>query len=188
MDTHALVPLIAFVAYVPLLGILLANRPWQRQQKLLLLYLIPAIAWSFTDFLFRGAFFPESDHVLLKVVLCTGLWMGGMNENWVILYNRFRVERGNGVFARTGSFDHILRGNVFVLKDPESSMIHLATADCTGLEAVGNRLYGGNGQVVSGKAKPIVLERNQAFPLADAERPQPAVPSIYEWQRSRAPR
>jgi len=76
MDTHALVPLIAFVAYVPLLGILLANRPWQTQQKLLLLYLIPAIAWSFSDFVFRGAFFPDRGDLLLKVVLCTGLWMG----------------------------------------------------------------------------------------------------------------
>jgi len=76
MDTHALVPLIAFVAYVPLLGILLANRPWQRRHKLLLLYLIPAIAWSFSDFLFRGAFFADRGDVLLKVVLCTGIWMG----------------------------------------------------------------------------------------------------------------
>jgi len=116
----------------------------------------------------------------------TGLWMGGMNENWLILHNRFRVERGNGVFAKTGSFDHFLRGNVFVLKDPKSSMIHLATSDCTGLGVVDNQLYGGNGQIVSGKAQPVVLERNQALPLGDAARPQPAVPSIYEWQRSRA--
>jgi diguanylate cyclase (GGDEF)-like protein len=76
MDIHALIPLIAFVAYVPLLGVLLANRPWQRRHKLLLLYLVPAIAWSFSDFLFRGAFFPGRDDVLLRVVLCTGIWMG----------------------------------------------------------------------------------------------------------------
>jgi hypothetical protein len=25
-----------------------------------------------------------------------GLWMGGMNENWLILYNRFRVDSGPG--------------------------------------------------------------------------------------------
>ncbi len=74
MNTEALIPLIAFVAYVPLLGILLANRPWQRRHKLLLLYLIPAIAWSFSDFLFRG--FGTQDEVLLNIVLCTGIWMG----------------------------------------------------------------------------------------------------------------
>jgi hypothetical protein len=46
----------------------------------------------------------------------TGLWMGGMNENWLILYNRFAVDAGPGVFAKTASFDHIIRGNVFVLR------------------------------------------------------------------------
>ena len=29
-----------------------------------------------------------------------GLWMGGMNENWLILHNRFVVDRGPGVFAK----------------------------------------------------------------------------------------
>jgi len=74
MKAPGLVPLIAFVAYVPLLAILLANRPWQRRHKLLLLYLIPAIAWSFSDFLFRGFF--TQDELLVNLVLCTGIWMG----------------------------------------------------------------------------------------------------------------
>jgi hypothetical protein len=115
----------------------------------------------------------------------TGLWMGGMNENWLILYNRFRVEKGSGVSAKTASFDHILRGNVFVLADPKASMVHLATADCIGLEILDNALYGGNGQFATGKARPAVLAGNRALPLADAPWPTPAVPSIYEWQRSR---
>jgi diguanylate cyclase (GGDEF)-like protein/putative nucleotidyltransferase with HDIG domain len=76
MNTQALVPCIAFVAYVPLLGILLANRPWQRRHKLLLLYLIPAIVWSFSDVLFRGNFFMQDKLLLVRIVLCTGLWMG----------------------------------------------------------------------------------------------------------------
>ena len=74
MNIEALIPLVAFVAYVPLLGILLANRPWQRRHKLLVLYLIPAVAWSFSDFLFRG--FHTQGELLLNVVLCTGIWMG----------------------------------------------------------------------------------------------------------------
>jgi len=118
----------------------------------------------------------------------TGLWMGGMNENWLILYNRFQVQRGNGVFAKTASFDHILRGNVFVLKDPKASMVHLATPDCIGSEVLDNTLFGGNGQTVTGKAKPAVLEGNRTLPLTDAPRPKPPVPSIYEWQRYRASR
>jgi hypothetical protein len=115
----------------------------------------------------------------------TGLWMGGMNENWLILYNRFQAEQGNGVYARTASFDHIIRGNVFVLKDPKASMVQLFTADCTGVEILGNRFYGGNGQILSGNALPAAVEGNQILPLGDAPRPKPAVPSIYQWQQNR---
>jgi len=116
----------------------------------------------------------------------TGLWMGGMNENWLILYNRFRVEKGPGVMAKTSSFDHILRGNVFLLKDPKAAMVHFATPDCTGIEVRDNRLFGGNGQFVTGVAQPAILDGNRAVPYNDAPRPQPAVPSIYEWQHHRS--
>jgi len=112
-----------------------------------------------------------------------GLWMGGMNENWLILHNRFVVENGPGVFAKTVSFDHIINNNVFMLKDETSPMIHLATADCIGIEATDNRLYGGNGQFVSGKSNLTLSDGNQALPLAQPERPEPVVPSIYEWQQ-----
>ena len=114
-----------------------------------------------------------------------GLWMGGMNENWLILYNRFRVGGGHGVFAKTASFDHVIRGNVFVLKDPKAAMVHLATPDCTGVEILDNLLYGGSGQIASGAARPAVLERNQAKPPDEPPRPTPSVPSIFEWQRQR---
>jgi diguanylate cyclase (GGDEF)-like protein/putative nucleotidyltransferase with HDIG domain len=94
MNPEALIPLVAFAAYVPLLGILLANRPWQRPHKLLLLYLIPAIAWSFSDFLFRG--FHGQDE-LLKVVLCTGIWMGA---GFYCFFYSFYQNRGrNGFLA-----------------------------------------------------------------------------------------
>ena len=113
----------------------------------------------------------------------TGVWMGGMNENWLILYSRFAVEKGPGVFAKTVSFDHIIRGNVFVLKDNSSSMVHLATADCIGTEIIGNTLSGGNGQFAAGAGKPSVIEDNKALALQDVPRPTPAVPSIYQWQQ-----
>ncbi len=113
-----------------------------------------------------------------------GLWMGGMNENWLILYSRFVVDNGPGVFAKTASFDHIVKDNVFILKDGKSPMIFLATSDCLGTEIIGNRLYGGNGSLVAGAAEPAVVKNNKAFPLGDASRPILAleVPSIYEWQ------
>jgi len=114
-----------------------------------------------------------------------GLWMGGMNENWLILHNRFVVDSGPGVFAKTSSFDHIIRDNVFVLKDNKSPMIQLATADCTGVEAIGNQLHGGNGRIVAGPGQLALNEGNQVLPLSTAPRPEPAVRSIYDWQRQR---
>lgn len=112
--------------------------------------------------------------------------MAGMNENWLILYNRFVVERGQGVYAGTTSFDHIIQGNVFVLKDGASSMISLSRTNCVGIEVRENRLYGGNGRIVAGAAQPLVLEGNQAFPPGEGPRPAPPVPSIYEWQQNLA--
>ena len=112
-----------------------------------------------------------------------GLWMGGMNENWLILYNRFVVENGQGVFAKTGSFDHIIRYNVFVLHNQDSPMVFLATPDCVGVEITENSLYGGNGRFASGIGKPARISGNRAHPPGSAPRPAPAVPSIYQWQK-----
>jgi hypothetical protein len=113
-----------------------------------------------------------------------GLWMGGMNENWLILYNRFTVEKGQGVFATTASFDHIIRENVFILKDKTSPMVFLGSPDCIGVEIEDNHLYGGSGKVFSGKAKAERLQGNKTYPLGEAARPKPPVPSIYEWQNA----
>ena len=122
-----------------------------------------------------------------------GLWMGGMNEAWLILHNRFIVQSGPAVFARTSSFDHIIQGNVFVLADPKQPAIHLATADCIGIEIIGNRVYGGAGRLLAGPAKPLLDRDNLFAPLPPAPsaslgagppHPIPTVPSIFAWQRS----
>jgi len=75
MNTHALIPLIATIAYIPLFGILLSNRPWDRKRRLFLLFLIPAILWSFTDILFRGDFFIQDKLLLFKFGTCFAIWM-----------------------------------------------------------------------------------------------------------------
>jgi len=116
----------------------------------------------------------------------TGVWLGGMNENWLILYNRFVVEKGEGLSARVFSFDHIIRGNVFILRDQRSPMVRLLTADCTGIELVDNALYGGDGKVWAGKGRPAVEKGNAVHRLSGAKRPAPAVASIYEWQQAHA--
>jgi hypothetical protein len=112
-----------------------------------------------------------------------GIWMGGMNEDWMILYNRIAAKDGEGVFTRTFSFDHIIRGNVFVLMKPDSPAVTLSTPDCTGVEIYDNVVYGGNGKLVGGNGNPLLERDNKFLPYQEnPPAPQPAVPSIFEWE------
>lgn len=113
-----------------------------------------------------------------------GLWMGGMNEAWLILHNRFVVGRGPGVVAKTASFDHLIQDNVFVLLDPEPAAIYLLTPDCTGIELRDNRFYGPVRRVTGGAIAPTVDSGNQVRAAGESERPQPAVRSIFAWQQA----
>jgi hypothetical protein len=113
-----------------------------------------------------------------------GLWMGGMNEAWIILHNRFVVENGPGVIMKTASFDHIIKGNVFCLKNADAAVL-MATPDCTGVELLGNTVYG-TSTLVSGAAKPAREEENHVnTSYTPAPKPEPKVPSIFEWQRQK---
>jgi diguanylate cyclase (GGDEF)-like protein len=70
MNIYCIPPLLAAVAYMPLLGILLANRPWNKQQRLFTWFLITAIFWSVGDVLFRSSLFLPHKFILFKTVLC----------------------------------------------------------------------------------------------------------------------
>lgn len=119
----------------------------------------------------------------------TGLWMGGMNESWLILYNRIAAGSGEGISARTFSFDHIIRGNTILLSNPQQPAVRLGTRDCTGVEITENRILGGSGVLVSGPGRPLVDRDNTFAPLnKDAAGPAPEVPSIFTWQRQQGPR
>jgi hypothetical protein len=116
-----------------------------------------------------------------------GLWMGGSNEGWMILHNRFDVQKGVGVFAKDASFDHTIAGNTFVLRDATASALHLAREDCIGVELLNNRILGG-ASTWKGRA-PLIEKDNVRVALGnatnEAARPRPAVASILEWQRAR---
>ena len=132
----------------------------------------PLFQWAASGCVIRKSVFHESD----------GQWHSGWTNENLIEQCVIESVRGHGVMAKTSSFDHIIKNNVFVLKDGKSPMISLATADCVGTEIVGNKLLGGSGRIVSGKAKPALLKNNKALPPGQAPRPSPKVPSIYEWQ------
>lgn len=76
MNIYVVLPLIATIAYIPLLVTTASNRPWQRRHTLFMLFLIPAILWSLTDVFFRGNFFPQYEHLLFKVILIVYSVMG----------------------------------------------------------------------------------------------------------------
>ncbi len=120
----------------------------------------------------------------------TGLWMGGMNENWLILHNRFIVDKGPGIYARTCSFDHIIRGNVFLLRRADQPAVMLATDDCTGVEVIENHVVGKGAKMIAGKAKPLAVSDNTVTShgsnrqsASDFPRPKPKTQSIFLWQR-----
>jgi hypothetical protein len=70
MNIQSLIPLIATIAYIPLIIILYANRPWQRQKQIFVLFLIAAMSWSFGDFLFRSDFLMTEKTIIAKAVIC----------------------------------------------------------------------------------------------------------------------
>lgn len=114
-----------------------------------------------------------------------GVWMGGMNEAWLFLYNRFVVGRGPAILAKAASFDHIIQGNVFVMMEPYPSAIYLGSRDCIGIELINNRFYGDVDQLIGGNARPAVEKDNRILQSGNIARPHPPVRSIYEWQQER---
>ena len=114
--------------------------------------------------------------------------MGGMNRGWLILHNRIVCESGPGVFMKTNSDEHLIRGNVFVIRKGKAPGLVIGTEDCDGVRFVDNRVYCA-GPLVGGKGRAASTEGSRRLaPPADAapDRPKPQVASIFEWQRRAA--
>jgi hypothetical protein len=120
-----------------------------------------------------------------------GLHMLGGNEAWMILHNRFVIDDGRAVYAKEKSFDHIILGNVFILKKPALPPVLLG-ADSVGVELVDNTFFGVTPPLVGfagGKTALLVDEGNTSQPGVPQELPplpSPPVPSIFAWQREQA--
>ena len=71
MNIYALFPLVAVIAYIPLLITTISSRPWQSRHKLFILFLVAAMTWSLTDIFLRSNSFPEYNNFLLKLILIT---------------------------------------------------------------------------------------------------------------------
>jgi diguanylate cyclase (GGDEF)-like protein len=58
MNAYAIAPLIATIAYIPLLITTAVSRPWQKRHFLFILFLASAMMWSLVSFLDRSQLFP----------------------------------------------------------------------------------------------------------------------------------
>jgi len=75
MNANVLIPLIATITYIPLFVILLSTRPRQQRHKLFLLFLIPAVLWSFSTFLSMSDLLIHNKPLEVKIVLCIAILM-----------------------------------------------------------------------------------------------------------------
>ncbi len=76
MSIYVLLPLIATVAYIPLLVMTIGSHPWQRRHSLFILFLVPAMIFGSIDFFLRGNLFPQYSSLLLKLLLITYTLVG----------------------------------------------------------------------------------------------------------------
>ncbi len=74
MNIYVLFPLVAIIAYIPLLVMTISSRPRQRRHRLFLLFLASILVWSSLDFLLRSNFFPQYKLLLFELVLITYAW------------------------------------------------------------------------------------------------------------------
>lgn len=118
-----------------------------------------------------------------SVSLRDGFHLGGMNQQWMLMYNTITVDNGAGIVSRFGCSDNIIQGNVFILKNPAFPMAYYEFLDNTGDRLIGNTVYGGNGKLSAGPGKPETVKDNHFLPLtANPAAAKPPVPSIYLWQ------
>ena len=70
MNINSIPPLLASVAYIPLLVIFLMGHNWKKKHALLIVYLISAMVWSLSSFFLRSDFFPEYKLLFFNTTLC----------------------------------------------------------------------------------------------------------------------
>jgi len=69
MNVYALFPLIATIAYIPLLITTASSRPWHRRHTLFIVFLVSAMIWSLLDYFFRSNLFPQYNVIIWKATV-----------------------------------------------------------------------------------------------------------------------
>ncbi|MFW6116694.1 MAG: histidine kinase N-terminal 7TM domain-containing protein, partial [bacterium] len=93
MNSHTLIPLVATIAYVPLLILLAGNRPWERRQTFFFLFLASAFLWSFSDIFVRSDLLMAQKLLVAKAVLCLGILHGVQYHYFLRTFHNSRQVR-----------------------------------------------------------------------------------------------
>ena len=71
---HSIVPLVSAIVLIFLLAVIFLNRQWQKQHKLLAIYIIAAIFWAIGDSILRSDFLLEYKLLLFIIVILGSVW------------------------------------------------------------------------------------------------------------------
>ncbi len=69
MNAYTIAPLVAVIAYIPLLVMAAVSRPWQKRNTLFIIFLVSAVLWSLVDLLYRSNYFPGYNEYFFKFVV-----------------------------------------------------------------------------------------------------------------------
>lgn len=98
MNIESVLPLVAALAYIPLLLILVVHKQWHKQQVLLLLYLVFAVLWGLATFLLRSDYLVDYKVVLFKIAFC-GLPLTAVQLYYFMMYY---YRQSGGIGAKIG--------------------------------------------------------------------------------------
>ncbi len=71
MNAYAIAPLVAVIAYIPLLITTAASRPWQKRYTYFALFIVAAIIWSMIDVFLRADFYPENRFLFFQLTIAS---------------------------------------------------------------------------------------------------------------------
>ena len=74
MNIDIFISLVTCVAYIPLLASTVSTWPWSHRHRLFILFLLPAVCYSISDYIFHGNFFPQSSTLLIKISSIILIW------------------------------------------------------------------------------------------------------------------
>ncbi len=98
MGLQEIIPLLAAIAYMPLLIILLFNRPWRKQNTLFALYLTAAMTWGLSTLLLRSETLLEHKLVLFRINIFCFVWVTVQYYYFL----RFYLHQSGGGIMRFG--------------------------------------------------------------------------------------